>query len=211
MTEIIPIPIGQMNCYLLRQGSRHILVDAASPGSERKLVRRVEALGLTPEALDLLILTHYHADHSGGAEYLREHHGVRIAMHPKDAVKARPLLPDGIQGQLLLTASKATIGAQLVVTPDYPLEAGLGLHGHGIEAEIVDLPGHTAGSIGILFEDGRLICGDAMMNFTGPRLCLIAENFPQARATLDRLLEMNITTVYPGHGRPFEMSQIKTT
>ena len=142
MPRIVALRFGQVNCYLLRKGGHSLLVDCAPPGYERRLVRALHSEGLAPEAIELLVLTHAHADHSGTAEYLRQHHGVPIALHFEDVTKPRPLRTRGIAGQMLLTASKAVIGAQQRIEHDYTLEDGLRLDIYGIPAEIVHLPPH---------------------------------------------------------------------
>lgn len=206
MTEILLIHIAPVNCYLLRQGSRNILIDAAMPGKESTLIKNLKSFGLAPEALDLIILTHYHADHNGCAEYLREKYGVKIAMHPADSAKLRTIYPRGIMGHLLMVVSNASQASHQVIKPDILLENGLSLQSFGIDAEIVELPGHTAGSIGVLLDDGRLICGDALMNFTSPQLCHIAEDFSVANESVEKIKSLKVKTVYPGHGKPFELS-----
>lgn len=208
MPLIVPMRFSQVNCYLLRKGGRTVLFDCGSPGDERRLIKALHDQGLAPEGIGLLVLSHAHADHSGNAEYLRKNHGLAIAMHAEDMGRPRPMRPRNVKGQMLLTAARAIIGAQQPIEPDFLLEDGLRLDAYGIPGEIVHLPGHTAGSVGLLLEDGRLLCGDMLMNFKSPALCHMAEDFSAARQSLMLLRAMGIATVYPGHGRPFMLSDM---
>ncbi len=56
------------NCALVETETTKVLLDAGL--SARQLVRRLESLGLTPERLDGVLLTHEHGDHSGALEVL---------------------------------------------------------------------------------------------------------------------------------------------
>jgi len=62
---------ASINAYLIEDGSRRILVDTGSgelfgPGNGGKLVASLAAVGVTPEQIDHILITHVHTDHSGG-------------------------------------------------------------------------------------------------------------------------------------------------
>jgi glyoxylase-like metal-dependent hydrolase (beta-lactamase superfamily II) len=86
--------------------------------------------------------------------------------------------------------------------PDLLLEDGQSLAEHGFDAKILYTPGHSKGSISILTGSGDLICGDMFNNVRGRILKSIDEG------GLERLRELEIETVYPGHGAPFSMEQL---
>jgi glyoxylase-like metal-dependent hydrolase (beta-lactamase superfamily II) len=52
-----------VNAFLVRMPDKTILVDA---GYGRKLFDHLQSFELTPEAIDLILLTHMHGDHIGG-------------------------------------------------------------------------------------------------------------------------------------------------
>ena len=56
------------NATLIRCGSTHILVDAGL--SAKQLVLRMELMGVVPEQLDAILLTHEHSDHARGIDVL---------------------------------------------------------------------------------------------------------------------------------------------
>jgi glyoxylase-like metal-dependent hydrolase (beta-lactamase superfamily II) len=86
--------------------------------------------------------------------------------------------------------------------PDVLLKEGQSLAAHGFDAKILYTPGHSKGSISILTGGGDLYCGDAFNNVRGRILISIDKD------GLERLEELGIETVYPGHGKPFLIEQI---
>ena len=89
-----------------------------------------------------------------------------------------------------------------------PGSADLPLHEYGIPGRLVHTPGHTAGSMSLLLEDGRALVGSAALGpfppvTRGPRLSIIADDEGLLAATWRALLARGVTTAYPAHGRPF--------
>lgn len=205
----LALAYGFINAYLLRQGEHSILIDTGNASDQSQLLRLLRRHGLSPWELEMLILTHAHFDHGGSAKALRRRYRLPIAMHPGDAGTLRPLQHRDAMGTLLGTFSSINRGRQPQLRPDIALSDGFSLQTYGIDAEIVHLPGHTRGSIGVLTAEGDLICGDTLMNFYRPRPAHIAEDFPQLYRSIARLQRLGIRTVYPGHGKAFQMESGK--
>lgn len=64
------------NATLVADGSTRILIDAGFSG--RELALRLESLGVAPEALDAIVLTHEHGDHTRGAGVFARRHGTPL-------------------------------------------------------------------------------------------------------------------------------------
>ncbi|MEO1537892.1 MAG: MBL fold metallo-hydrolase [Pseudomonadota bacterium] len=112
-------------------------------------------VGITPEQIDTLIVTHFHADHVGA---LSEVPGARVicarecwdAMQNASRVRnARAgvfpsLLPDGLEDRLVFIEDCPQVDA-----PD-PFNHGRDIGGDG-RLIAVDLPGHLQGHFGVVF------------------------------------------------------------
>jgi len=106
---------------------------------ETILLPAFQKLGLDPKTIKYSIITHGHADHFGGAFYLQEHFGTHIAMSTEDwdvvlappaaGKKADPQLPR--KEQIIKEGEAFTFGGE-TLTP-------------------VFIPGHTPGSMGLIF------------------------------------------------------------
>ncbi len=93
-------------------------------------------------------------------------------------------------------------------SPDILLEDGLDLSPYGFHATVIHIPGHTKGSVAVLTESGDLIAGDTFSNIDKPGPSPNASDFSQLADSINRIKELSIKTVYPGHGSPFSIYEI---
>lgn len=217
--KIIPISLtlpavsGSVNCYLVEAGGGFILVDTGVAARRAELEQRLVNAGCLPGCLKLIILTHGDFDHTGSAAYLRDRFNTIIGMHRADVgmTERGDMFWNRRSGGRLMR-----LFARLLVrlaeadrfSPDVLLEDGQDLSVYGWRAQILSLPGHSLGSIGVLTEEGGLICGDLLENTKKPGLNSIMDDIPAARASLEWLRGLEIGMVYPGHGRPFRLEQV---
>jgi glyoxylase-like metal-dependent hydrolase (beta-lactamase superfamily II) len=52
--------------------------------------------------------------------------------------------------------------------PDLYIDEGYDFSGYGFDAKVLELPGHSKGSIGTLMTSGDLFCGDLLVNTDKP-------------------------------------------
>lgn len=138
---------------------------------EQTAVRQLAKLGITAGDVRYIILSHFHADHIGGA---RDFPGARF-LYPQaayDAVRTLGPLRATRAGFIagLLPDNFADIGvpiertaARVQLYGDVPFESGWDLFGDG-SLIAIPLPGHAAGQIGLLLTTARasvLLCADA--------------------------------------------------
>jgi glyoxylase-like metal-dependent hydrolase (beta-lactamase superfamily II) len=131
-------------------------------------------------------------------------------MHPDDVgMVERGDMSWNRQGKKLILKSTGLLfgfGRAERLTPDSLLRDGDDLGAYGLDAQVIHLPGHSLGSIGILLAGGDLIIGDLLESTKGPALNSIMDDRAAAAASVDTLKGRQVGTVYPGHGQPFAMS-----
>ena len=215
---IFPIRLRISTAYLVL-GKRAVLVDTGSPGEEERILRGLRRYNVERERLALLLHTHGHVDHAGSTRALKERLRIPAAVHRGDAGKLRAghsgeLIPLRFSGRVLKWILNPRFPA---VEPDLEIEEGYSLEEFGIPAAVVHTPGHTPGSISVLFEDGRAIAGDLMMGGalgglyhpTEPCYHYFAEDLPELRRSIRKLLERGAKTIFLGHGGPLEAGRVR--
>ena len=215
ITLRMPLNMGEVNCYLVQNGDNFVLIDSGFSMNRPQLEHALEQADCQPGNLKLLLLTHGDFDHTGNATYLRQKYGTKIAMHRDDwgMLEQGDMFYNRKRGNPVmrwLAPRLIGFGKDKRCTPDIAVEEGYDLSPFGIEAKILSLPGHSKGSIGVLTGDGDLFCGDLLENTSGtPRLGSIVDDAERMQQSVEKLKVLGIKTVYPGHGKPFEMEALK--
>lgn len=195
------------------------MIDCCKPEKRREFEEELTRAGCTPGSINLIVLTHGDYDHAGNAKYLRDRYGTKIAMHREDAGRVETgdwranMKPKPDKFGLLFRTVSLFIkpGAFDTFTPDVLLGDRQALSGYGLDATVLHLPGHTKGSIGILTAPGDLFCGDLFDSMMGKASFeFFIDDMVAARASLARLRSLDVRVVYPGHGKPFQMGEIRS-
>jgi glyoxylase-like metal-dependent hydrolase (beta-lactamase superfamily II) len=177
--------------YLVNLG-KPILIDAGAGKDPWKLAENLGELGVGPDDLSLVVLTHCHVDHVGGARFFSERFGIPLAAHRLDA---EPLE----EGDTLRTAANwygmemkpLRISIQLTGS-EGTLDAG------STRLHWIHTPGHTPGSISLWLDNGlfRVLFGQ---DIHGPFHASFGSDLDQWAESMRRLLELNADILCEGH------------
>jgi hydroxyacylglutathione hydrolase len=177
------------NSYVIR-GERTVLID---PGHSRHLGRlfsQMEADGISPDEIHVLILTHGHPDHLEGLEAFLEK-PVRIAMSREEELY---LLGDG---KLLLDSVGQPLPSFRI---DFYLKEGelqLGTKGFNI----FHTPGHSPGSLSIYWPERKALFTGDLVFFQGVgRTDFPGGNSGLLRDSIERLSRLDTEILLSGHG-----------
>jgi len=178
--------------------------------------KELESAGCKPGSLRFILLTHGDFDHSGNAAYLREKYGVKVAMHRLDEgmVERGDLFYNRnanffmrVMGKLLLFFLRGGLKKSDRFTPDMYVEDREDLSEFGFDAKVIHIPGHSAGSIGVLTNADDFFCGDLLENTKEPAKNSLISDKEAFEASVEKLKQLKISIVYPGHGEPFQMER----
>ncbi|MCW4005978.1 MAG: MBL fold metallo-hydrolase [Candidatus Bathyarchaeota archaeon] len=217
MTHTIKaITFGGVNCYLIKNNEDFVLIDTGFSKRRSDIEQQLETAGCTPGKLQLIVLTHGDFDHSGNAAYFREKYQTKIAMHRNDIgmVEKGDLFYNRdisalmrFFGKILVVFLRTRLNKPDRFTPDLCFEDNYNISNFGLNAQILHLPGHSKGSIGILTPQGDLFCGDLIENKSQPEKNTIMDDDQAFEQSIEKLKQLKVNTVYPGHGEPFQIQE----
>ena len=164
MLKIIAIPAFSDNyLWLLHDGEQALVVD---PGDAAPVL---QALAENELKLTAILVTHHHADHTGGVAELRSTTLAKVYGPATENIPA----------------------------PYLPLVEGNSVSALGLNFQVIDVPGHTAGHISYFCsnvnEKPLLFCGDTL--FSGGCGRLFEGTPAQMLASLDKLAGLPGNTV----------------
>ena len=218
--DIFPIALGFDTCYVLRDRGV-VALDAGQPGKATAFRRGLARAAIDPDAVGLILLTHAHWDHMGSAADLKALTGAPLAVHEREAdwvEQGNPPLPPGVTpwGKTFMAVHRLVM--PLITVPPAQVDltltdAPFSLEPYGIPGTALPTPGHSPGSISVLLETGEAFVGDLAMNrfplTLSPGLPILAEDPAAVVQSWRRLLNHDVETVYPAHGRPFSADVIR--
>ncbi len=213
--KIISTRMGYSNSILLVNGSNSIVIDTGVRGYFHHFKTQLKQFNLKPTDIKLIILTHTHYDHTGNLKPLAALTGAKVLVHTNEFENLKKgfiKIPTG-QGKY----SRLISNLGRVVYPKFaspkPFTADLinenefDLIPFGIDGKIISTPGHSAGSQSVLLGK-TLISGDTFVNIRKGIIFPPFANEPKILLeTWQKLFDLGIENIYPGHGKPFKVEK----
>ncbi|SDJ28499.1 Glyoxylase, beta-lactamase superfamily II [Frankineae bacterium MT45] len=211
------------NWVILTDGDDVTLIDGGYPQDYGTLVASLDELGLKPQSVRAVLVTHAHVDHIGSLPRLSRTYGTPILLHPDEVAHARreylqqcgPVAivanswrPGLIKWTREIMAAGATRDVQLPVAQPFAVAPGEALDLPGAPVPVAT-PGHTSGhcayflpAVGAVATGDTLVTGHATSAVEGPQLLLSMFNHDEAAtvAALDALAPLDADILLPGHG-----------
>jgi glyoxylase-like metal-dependent hydrolase (beta-lactamase superfamily II) len=206
------IGLVNVSSYLIYRQGEAILVDCGNGGSEIKILESLKKLGLEPEMLRLLVLTHSHFDHAGSAKRLKELTGCKVMIHRSEAGRlssGHSPIPPGTRWKAKLLVGLGRVFARRMMKftgtePDLLVDDMSDLEAFGFPGKVIHMPGHTFGSMIVLMEGGELIGGDTVFGLENKQhFPPFAEDRAALVSSWKKIRHLEVKILYPAHGRPF--------
>jgi glyoxylase-like metal-dependent hydrolase (beta-lactamase superfamily II) len=188
--------------YLVDAGSEIVLIDTGAGESVGRIEKNIRSLGLDPQSLGHVIVTHCHIDHIGGLSEIVKRFGPKVIAHELDR--------SGIEGEDDSLTAADMYGVRYVpARVDILLKSEHEVLKLGDrEFNFLHTPGHTPGSISVYIdtEDGRILFGQ---DIHGPFYDSWGSDLGQWRESMEKLVALNADVLCEGHAGVYRGDKVK--
>lgn len=179
--------------YVLRGQRSTVMIDSGLPSHWGAQEEALAQVGLAPADVNLVLLTHEHIDHAGGAPFFPKH--TLIGAHRLAAGKLA--LRD--EFALMNQAFELTLDEFHV---DIMLAEGTEIDLGDFHLQVIPTPGHCSGAVCFLeTKHGLLFSGDTVMAAGVIGGVLGSGNVSDYLDSVRRLAGYRAEAILPGHGR----------
>ena len=178
-------------CVYLIDAGELVLIDTGAGRGADRLVDNILAMGLMPDKLSKIIITHAHIDHIGSLNYLKTKYNAKVIAHEADA-------------QAIESGNK--VGAEYYGVKYRPCKVDIKLQGESsnhkigaFEFKFLHIPGHTPGSIVVILNDiegKRVLFGQ---DIHGPYHPMWGGEPEKAIISLEKLRDLRADILCEGH------------
>ncbi len=177
-----------------------VLIDTGAGKSIKGIVRNIDRLGLAGKKMAMIVLTHRHIDHVGGARELRDRYDCPLVIHEQDAgaLESGDMVSTGA-GAYGVNFDRVVIDIKLTKEEER-------LHIGNQTITCLHTPGHTPGSISCYLDRGgkRILFGQ---DIHGPFLHQSGANMSDWRESMYKLLSLKADILCEGHFGVYEPAE----
>ncbi len=187
--NILNIGYNSTNYYLLEPDTSGLLIDVGWPGTLPKLLSILKRKGIPFPKIRYLLCTHYHPDHAGLAQEMKEQ-GVQLIVIDSQ-VASIPVL-----GRYMKPSNhyrEISLAGNINLNVD---ESRRFLRSMEVSGEIISMPGHSDDSVALVLDDGIAFTGD----LPTPMAATEAAR-DQVERSWAKIRSLRVKTIYPAHGR----------
>lgn len=192
--------MAHSNVYLFRSKDELSIIDTGTPGNAKKIISFIQEIGLKSSDVTAIVLTHFHIDHVGSAQELKNLlPNAKVAVHEADAEYVAGKKPLPRPKNILFRAVSAFIKFSPVQI-DVPLKDREQIG----QLTVIHTPGHTPGSIALMDETNKVLFSGDNLRYDGNKLTGPPEAFSldrkEAWESVGKLAALDYGVMLPGHG-----------
>lgn len=211
------------NMYLIDTANGYIMIDTGLKNHYRKFCHALSNHHIALEEISYVFITHAHKNHVGFLKEILDATQAKVILHPltvKQLSKGENSYEGGFSSffAYFIYGIKRYISRgshKFDVIKDSNRYIIVSENDQGdlyelSDIRVIDLPGHTKDSMGLIIEEEILFCGDAVVNRLGGKERIVhwIESIIDYKRSWDKMSQNNFTSIYPTHGKPFSKEEL---
>lgn len=185
---IVNVGYRSTNFWVISEGTSRLIVDLGWPGMAGKLFSEIDRKGIPLKEIRYGFATHYHIDHAGAAQDLKNR-GMKLIVTPEQ-IDAVPAMKQWTKPDMNYTEIATADNVVVKLEESRAFLAKIGFAG-----ELIHTPGHSDDSVSLLLDSGEAFTGD----LTPPSLAT-EEQAETVAASWRSLADRGAKMIYGGHG-----------
>jgi hydroxyacylglutathione hydrolase len=191
--------IAHSNVYLVIDGKEIFVIDTGTSGNAKKIVAYIQKIGHQASEVSTIILTHYHMDHVGSANELKNLTKAKVAVYLEDADFVAGKKPFPKPKNMLFRAVSSFIKPNPVEV-DVVLKEGDRIG----NLTIISVPGHSPGSIALFDERRKVLFVGDTLRFDRSKVTGAPKQFSwdkeKEKESIKKMSKLDFDIMLPGHG-----------
>ena len=186
--NIVNVGYDSTNYYVIGAGKNRLLVDVGWPGTMGKLLAMLKRKGIEIGEIPFLLATHYHPDHAGLVQEMKQK-GVRLVVMDcqRDFIAG---LKQWMKPEMNYVDIDPRDNTEITLAESRAFLAKLGIAG-----EIVATPGHSDDSVTLILDSGDAFTGDLQGVTRADEKDVAA-----VTRSWEKIRSMGTKMMHPGHG-----------
>jgi ribonuclease/clavin/mitogillin len=185
--NIVNVGYQSTNYYAIDIQGGKLLVDCGWPGTLPQFTKVLQRKGIALNEIKYLLVTHFHPDHAGLVQELKNQ-GTRLILPECQKDFVAPFAEYFKSKPFAYIAIKESDNLLLKLEESRKFLAAIGLAG-----QIIHTPGHSEDSVTLILDEGIAFTGDLHPSFMN------TEDI-QTRESWDQIYRYKVTRIFPGHG-----------
>lgn len=179
---MIPGQSWASNVYVVGKENLALIDSGLNGAFQRYISREIEALGLQPNRIKKLVITHFHPDHIGSAREIVNFCAPQVMVHEIEARYVEKNM--GLEVQVKLK------DGDIIQLGDMTFQ-------------VIHTPGHSPGAICLYNAEKKvLFSGDTVFAFGIGRTDLPGGSTRELKTSIKKLMELDVQILLPGHDVP---------